>query len=145
MVEGFINDMALKASHTDGPIVVENNNQTTGMSKFGKAKPVLVHENSNGAVKLADTGLKSNNTLGAHIVEEQEEWFYEWADKYDVWNDCSYTPTKGNEPGSSHTFTGDNNIFKLTKTKYNERSTIRLVSEIPTSIKSNFYIGKRQS
>ena len=35
-------------------------------------------------MKLANTGLKSNNTLGARIVEEKERWFYEWADKYDV-------------------------------------------------------------
>ena len=29
------------------------------------------HDNSN----LADNGLKSNNTIGAHIVEEKEGWF----------------------------------------------------------------------
>ena len=59
------------------------------------------------------------NTLGAHIVEEKEGWFYGWADKYDVWNDYSHTPTDGNEPGSSHTFTGNNSTFRLTKTKHN--------------------------
>ena len=26
-------------------------------------------------MKLANTGLKSNNTLGAHIVQEKEGWF----------------------------------------------------------------------
>ena len=67
-------------------------------------------------MKLADSGLKSNNTLGAHIVEEKEGWFYGWADKYDVWNYYSYTPTKENESERSHTFTGNNSIFKLTKT-----------------------------
>ena len=96
-------------------------------------------------MKLTNTGLKSKNTLGAHIVEEKEGWFYEWADKYDVWNDYSYTPTKENKPGSSHTFTGDNSIFQLTKTKHNGRSKTRLVSEVPTSVKSDFYISKRQS
>ena len=96
-------------------------------------------------MKLADTGLKSHNTLGAHIVEEKEGWFYEWVDKYGAWNDYSYTPTKENEPGSSHTFMNDSSIFKLTKTKHNGRSKTRLVSEIATSINSEFYIGKRQS
>ena len=61
-----------------------------------------------------------------------------------VWNDYSYTPTKDNESGSSHTFTSDDNIFKLTKTKHNGRSKTRLVSEVPTSVKWDFYIGERQ-
>ena len=136
--------MVLEISHMDVSTVVENNNKTTTASKLGKAEPVVVHENNIGTMKLADTGLKSNNTLGAHIVEEQEGSFYEWADKYNVWSDYSYTPMKENEPGSSHTFTGDNSIFKLTKTKHNGRSKTRLVSEVPTSVKSDFYIGKHQ-
>ena len=63
--------------------------------------------------------IEINNTLGAHIVEETEGWFYEWADTYDEWNSCDYTCTEENEPGSLHTFTGDNNIFKITKIKHN--------------------------
>ena len=98
------------------------------------------HDNSN----LANNGLNSNNTIGAHIVEETEEWFCEWADTYDQWNDYYYIPTEENEPGRSHTFTGDNNIFELTKTKHNGKSKTRLVSEVSTSVKSDFYIGKRQ-
>ena len=145
MVERLLNDMVSETSHMDAPTVVEDNNKTTTVSKLGKAKPAVVHENNNGAMELADTGLKSNNILGAHVVEEKEEWFYEWNDKYDVWNDYSYTPTKENEPGSSHTFTGDNSIFKLTKIKHNGKSKTRIVSEVPTSIKSDFYIGERQS
>ena len=84
MVEGFINDMASKTSHTDAPTVVTDNNETTAVSKLGKTNPVVVHENSNGTMKHANTGLKSNNTLGVHIVEEKEGWFYNWANKYDV-------------------------------------------------------------
>ena len=114
------------------------------MSKLGKAKPVVVHENNNGAMKLAEAGMEPNNTLGAHIMEEKEGWFYGWADKYDVWNDYSHTSTNENEPSSSHTFTGNNSIFKLTKTKHNGKSKTRIVSEVPTSIKSDFYIGERQ-
>ena len=60
--------------------------KTTVVSKLGKAKPFVVHENNNDTMKLADTGLKSNNTLSAHIVEEKEGWFYKWANKYDVWD-----------------------------------------------------------
>ena len=86
-------------------------------------------------MKLAETGMRSNNTIGAHIVEEKEGWFYEWADKYDVWNDYSNTSTNKNEPSSSHTFTGNNRIFKLTKTKHNRKSKTRIISEEPTSIK----------
>ena len=145
MVEGFINDMVSETSHMDAPTMIKDNNKTTTTSKLEKAKPVVVYESNNGAMKLAETGLKSNNTLGAHIMEEKEGWFYKWADKYDVWNDYSYTPTKENEPGSSNRFTGDNIIFKLTKTKHNGKSKTRIVSEAPTSIKSDFYSGERQS
>ena len=69
-MQGFINDMV---GNTNTTTVVKNNNKTTTINKLEKAKPVVVHENNNGAMKLADTGLKSNNTLGAHVVEEKEE------------------------------------------------------------------------
>ena len=96
-------------------------------------------------MKLTDTELESNNTLGAHIMEEQEGWSYEWADTYDEWNTYYYTPTEENEPGSSHTFTDDGSILKLTKTKHNGKLKTQIVSEVTTSIKSNLYMGKRQS
>ena len=41
------------------------------------------NKNSHNNAILANNGLKSNNTIGAHIVEEKEGWFYEWADTYD--------------------------------------------------------------
>ena len=84
MAEGFINDMVSETSHMDDPTVVKDNNKTTTVSKLGKVKPVVVHENNNGAMKLADTGLKSNNTLGAHVVEGKEEYGHKWADNYEV-------------------------------------------------------------
>ena len=143
MVEGFINNVVSETNYMDASTMVEE--KTTAVSILGKSKPVVVHENNNGAMKLADTGLKFNNTLGAHIVEENEGCFYKWIDSYDVWNDYSYTPTQGNEPGNSNTFTVDNSILKLTKTKHNGRLKTKIVSEIPTSIKSDFYISKRQS
>ena len=75
-VKGFINDMVSETSHTDAPTVVKDNNEMTAGSKLGKAKTVVVHENNNATMKIVDTGLKSNTTLGGHIVEEKEGWFY---------------------------------------------------------------------
>ena len=95
-------------------------------------------------MKLAEAGMESSNTLGTHIVEEKEGWFYRWADKYDAWNNYSHTSMNENEASSSHTFTGNSSIFKLTKTKHNGKSKTRIVSEVPTSIKSDFYIDERQ-
>ena len=117
--QGLINNMF---DNTNTATVVNNNNKTTTSNKVKKAEPIVVHENNNGAMKLAEAGMESNNTLGAHIVEEKEGWFYRWTDKYDMWNDDSHTSTNENEPSSSHTFTGNNSIFKLTKTKHNGKS-----------------------
>ena len=60
-VQGFINDMD---GNTNVPTVVESGNKATTASKLGKAKPVAVHKNNHGNTNLADTGLKSNHTLG---------------------------------------------------------------------------------
>ena len=43
-MEGFINGILSETSHTDTPIVVEDNNETTVVRKLGKAKSVVVHE-----------------------------------------------------------------------------------------------------
>ena len=115
-VQEFINNMV---GNTNFPTAVESGNELTAASKLGKAKPVAVNENNHDNTNLADTGLKSNNILGAHIVEEKEGWFYGWVDPYDESNNYYHTPTEKNEPGSSHTFTGDNTIFNLTKNKHN--------------------------
>ena len=48
------------------------------------------------------------------------------------------------ESGSSHTFTGDNDFFTITKFKHNEISKTRLVSEASTSVNSDFYPDERQ-
>ena len=93
----------------------------TAVSKLGKAKLVNVHENNHGNTNLANTELKPKNILGAYILEEKEGWFYEWADMYDVWNSYYYTLTEENEPESLHTFTSNDSIFKLTKTKHDGR------------------------
>ena len=75
MMEAFINDMVSETSHMDASTVVEDNNKTTVVSKLEKAKPIVVHENNNGAMKLSDTRLKSNNTVGAHIGEKWKDGF----------------------------------------------------------------------
>ena len=98
--------------NTNVSTMVESSNKATAASELGKAKPIVLHENNHGNTKLAETELKFNNILGAHIVEEREGWFYGWADTYDKWNNYYYTPTEANELGSSHTFTGDDIIFK---------------------------------
>ena len=88
--------------------------------------------------------LEQNNTIGAHIVEGNKDSFYEWMDTYDEWNGYYHTPTEEYESGSSHTFTGDNNIFTITKIKHDGTSKTRLVSETSTSMNSDFYTGERQ-
>ena len=96
--------------------------------------------------------LKSNNTIGARIVEGKEESIYDWVDTYDEWNGYYHTPTEKDESGSSHTFTddnnisktftGDNDIFTITKIQHNGISKTRLVSETSTSMNSGFYTGR---
>ena len=70
--------------NTNTTTIVDNDNKMTTSNKTKKAEPIIIHENNNGAMKLAETGMESNHTLGAHIVEEHEGWFYGLADKYDV-------------------------------------------------------------
>ena len=78
------------------------------------------------------------------IVEEKKESIYDWVDTYDEWNGYYHTPTEEDEPGSSHTFEGDNGIFKITTIKHNKISKTRLVSETSASVNSDFYIVERQ-
>ena len=62
-----------------------------------------------------------------------------------MWKSDSYSPKKGMEIGDFHIFTGDTGVFNLTKTKHNGESKIRIVSEVSTSNKSDFYVDKCQS
>ena len=61
---------------------------------MGDLNPTAVDGNNNDSVERANTVLEANNSLGAHILEEKEEWFYQCADNYDVWNSGSYSPMK---------------------------------------------------
>ena len=94
----------------------------------------------NSDIEQGNTELEPNS-----VLEEKEEWFYQWAVNYDVWNNNSFIPTKGNEMEGSHQFNGNTSVFNLTKTKYNGKLKTRIVGEISTSNKSEFYIGERQS
>ena len=156
-VQGSINNMV---GNTHIPTMVHNSNEATytEQDEIDDLNEDLLHlcnglgdninnnnnKNNHDNTNLTNNGLKFNNILGAHIVEEKEGWCYGWADTNDEWNHYYHTPTEENKPGSSHTFTGDDSIFKLTKTKHNGKSKTRLVSQIPTSVESDFYIGERQ-
>ena len=145
MVEGFINDMLPKSTYLQAPTIVEDNNKTTNRNEIGDLNPTATDNKDNNSVERANTVLNTNNILGAHVMEEKKKWFYQCADNYDVWNSDPYPPEKGIEMGRTHTFIGDTDIFKLAKTKHNGKSKTRIMSEVSTSNKSDFCIGKRQS
>ena len=76
IVQGVINDII---GNTIVSTMVDSSNEATAASELGNTKPVVVHENNHGNTKLANTELKFNNILGAHIVEKKEGWVYGWA------------------------------------------------------------------
>ena len=154
---------------TNVPTIVQSNNEATyaeqeGINDLNEDLCHLQHElrgemdandyASQGETIPAKNVLKSNNTIDAHIVEEKQKLFYDWVDTYDEWNRYYHISTEELESGSSHTFPGDNNIFKsftgnndiftITKIKHSEISKTRLVSETSTSVNSDFYTGERQ-
>ena len=51
----------------------------------------------------------------------------------------------GGGGGVSSTFTSDTDVFNLIKIKHNVKSKTRIVSEVSTSNKSDFYIVEYQS
>ena len=55
------------------------------------------------------------------ILEEVEDGFYQWADKYDQLDNNPYTSVERNEMGGSHIFNVDNNVFNLIKTKHKRK------------------------
>ena len=76
---------------------------------------------------------------------EEEDSFYQWIDKYNQWDNNSYTPVEGKEMVGLHTFNVDTSVFNLTKTKQKRESKTRIVSEVSTPDKSIVYIRERQS
>ena len=84
MVKGFINDMLPKSSRLQAPTIVKDNNKTTNRNKIGDLDPTAVDNKDNDSVERANTVLKTNNILDAHVIEEKEEWLYQCAINYDV-------------------------------------------------------------
>ena len=111
-----------------------------GREYCNQSNPQFIGHKHNGGVGLVNTELVPKN-----VLKDKEEWFYQWANNYNVWNSDSYLPTKGIEMANSHTFTSETDVFNLIKTKHNRKSRIRIVNGISTSNKTDFYIGKRQS
>ena len=88
-VQGFINNMV---GNTNILTMVHNSNKATytEQDEINDLNKDLLHlrnglgdnindannENNHDNTNLANKGLKFNNTLGAHIVEEKEGWFY---------------------------------------------------------------------
>ena len=93
-----------------------------------------------GGLEWVTLELVPNNS----ILDEKEDNLYQWADKYDQWDNTSYTPVEEDETVGSHTFNDDNRIFNITKTKQNRKSKTRIVSEVSASSsnKSDFYISE---
>ena len=69
MVQEFTNDVV---GNVNALTMIEGINEVTVVSKLRKAKPGVVHEINHGNTKLTNTKFESNNTLGTHIVEEEE-------------------------------------------------------------------------
>ena len=166
MTQGVTNDMV---GITNVPTSVDSNNKATYAEQeenddLNEELLHLRHElrdnmDNNDCVSHDETipvkiVLKPNNTIDAYIVEGKEELLYDWVGTYDGWNGYYQTLTEEDKSGRSHTFMGDNNIFKtfagdndifkITKIKHNGISKTRLVSVTFTSMNSDFYTGKRQ-
>ena len=89
-VQGFTNDMVGNANI---PTMVHNSNKVTyrEQDKINDLNEDIRHlryrlrdnindddnKNSHDNTNLANNGLKPNNTIDAHIVEEKGGWFYE--------------------------------------------------------------------
>ena len=90
-VQGCINDMV---GNTNVPVVVHNSNEATytEQEEIDNLNEDLRHlrselrgnindddhGNNYDDSNLVDNGLNSNNTIGAHIVEEKDDWSYEY-------------------------------------------------------------------
>ena len=84
MVEGFINDMLPKSSYLQVPTIVKDSNETTNRNETEDFNPTAIDKNNNNSVERANTVWEANNILGAHVLEEKKEWFYQCANNYDV-------------------------------------------------------------
>ena len=49
------------------------------------------------------------------ILEEEKDGFHQWADRYDQWDNISYTPVEKDDVGGSDTFDLNDHIFNIKK------------------------------
>ena len=56
-----------------------------GQGHHNQSNPQFIAHKNNGGVERVNTELEPDS-----ILEEKEEWLYQWDDNYDVWNK---TPT----------------------------------------------------
>ena len=109
-----------------------------GQGYYNRSDQQFITRKHNGGLEQVNTEL-----VPAIVLKEREEWIYQWADNYDVWDNNPFTPTKGNDMRDSHTFNVDTSVFNLTKTKHNGKSKTKIVSGVSTSPnKSDFCIGE---
>ena len=65
--------MLPKSSCLQAPTIVKDDNKTTNRNEIGDLDPTAVDNNNNNSVERANTVLKTNNILGAYVMEEKEE------------------------------------------------------------------------
>ena len=75
IVKKFINNMLPKLSRFQAPIIVEDNNEIINRNEIRDLDPTTVDDNNNNNVEHANTVLKTNNILGAHIMEKKKNGF----------------------------------------------------------------------
>ena len=71
MVEGFMNIMMPKSSCLQAATIVEDSNKTTKRNEMRNLVPTAVDKNNNNSVERANTILKANNILGAHVLKRK--------------------------------------------------------------------------
>ena len=84
------------------------------------------YDGSQGYCNLSDPQFNAHKHIGGvervntelvpdSVLKEKEEWFYQWADNYEVWDNNPYRTTKGYEMGGSHIFNVVTSVFSITK------------------------------
>ena len=81
-----------------------------GQGYYNQSDQQFIARKHNGGLEQVNTELVPNI-----VLEEKEDWFYQWNNNYYMWDNNPYTPTKGYKMGVSHTFNVDNSVFNLTK------------------------------
>ena len=120
MVEGFINDMLPKSNHLQAPTIVKDNNETINRNEIGDLDPIVWN--------VPTLYWKPTTSLVPMSLGEKKNGFTNMLTTML----CEIvTPTHlrrewklggGGGGGLSYTFTGDTDVFNLTKTKHNGKN-----------------------